>query len=80
MDKLKNNLNVLVKGAYRDNLRFIFRLFLLLTRVIKKNMRFMNNKSEYNLIPTVSDVPFGYICPSSKAADGVRLKPKRIKS
>jgi hypothetical protein len=29
----------------------------------------MNNKSESNLIPTVSDVPFGYICPSSKAAE-----------
>jgi hypothetical protein len=24
----------------------------------------MNNKSEYNLIHTVSDVPFGYINPS----------------
>jgi hypothetical protein len=27
-------------------------------------MRFMNNKSEYNLIPTVSDKPFGYVYPS----------------
>jgi len=45
-------------------------------------MRFMNNKSESNLIPTVSDEPFGYICPSSKAAEdpsaGWDLNPNEL--
>jgi len=33
-------------------------------------MRFMNNNSEYSLIPTVSDVTFGYINPSPEDDGG----------
>ena len=42
-------------------------VFLLLTRVKKSSM---NNKSESNLIPTVSDVTFGYMAPSSEDDGG----------
>lgn len=33
-------------------------------------MCFMNNNSESNLVPTVIDVPFGYIYPGSPEDDG----------
>jgi hypothetical protein len=40
----------------------------------------MNNKSEYNLIHTVSDVPFGYINPSPEddPSAGWDLSPNEL--